>query len=142
MTNYLDKTADKNTQKSLFVLGYMNANILDLDNNDVLEYKMVMASLGLESLINEPTRVTNISQTCIDYVYARVANKGWLQCKAEVLKIHGSLATVLELVSFESVAGGRGGQTADCPSTPLPRLSRSADKLALHRRLVKNKIPK
>lgn len=67
--NYLKQVNSKN----LIVLGDMNINILNIDHLDSQEckYFSMMSSLGLESLINEPTRVISNSMTCIDHIFTR-----------------------------------------------------------------------
>lgn len=43
------------------VEGDLNINLLDVTNKNVEEYAIVMASQGLKSLLNAPTRVKNNS---------------------------------------------------------------------------------
>lgn len=45
-----------------------------------------MAINGLESLVNEPTRL--ISKTCIDHFYGRVENKCKIQIHAKIEHLH------------------------------------------------------
>lgn len=54
----------------LIIKGDININILD-KNPSVDEYLIGLASLGLQSLINEPTRVAGLTKTCIDHVFYR-----------------------------------------------------------------------
>jgi hypothetical protein len=58
---------------SLVVTGDMNCDILS-DNPAPQNYTALMGSLGLDSIINEPTRITEFSKTCIDHCFVRFSN--------------------------------------------------------------------
>lgn len=68
---------------NIFIVGDININILE-DSDIIDEYKLFMTINGLECFINEPTRITAESQTCIDHVYVRVASKIKIKVEAEV----------------------------------------------------------
>ncbi|KAG8270402.1 hypothetical protein J6590_085782 [Homalodisca vitripennis] len=102
-----------------------------------------MASFGFESLINEPTRVTNISQTCIDHVFIRLVSKREIEFEAQVLQTHVTdhYMTVLRLGCAGTGGGvvGRAGLTADCrlgPPPPAPRVIRRRTGQSLDHRLM------
>lgn len=58
----------------LFYVG--DINIDSLSNGKIVdEYKYLMSSHGFESLINEPTRITFTTKTCIDHLYIKYNNK-------------------------------------------------------------------
>lgn len=56
--------------KNLIVCGDINLNLLK-QTPDSEHYLIKMASYGLDSKINDPTRITNNSQTLIDHVFER-----------------------------------------------------------------------
>lgn len=63
-----------NMKNNLFIMGDININILD--NNVVVdEYNTLLCLNGLECLLKQPTRITDSTSTCIDHVFARIANK-------------------------------------------------------------------
>ncbi|KAG8331046.1 hypothetical protein J6590_049483 [Homalodisca vitripennis] len=75
-------------------------------------YRTVMAVNGFECLVEEPTRVTDQSETCIDHVYVRVANKNTVSVDAAV--IHAditdhSMVQVSVAVRLLPGGGGRAG---------------------------------
>lgn len=119
LQNYLCSLRHNNENKNLILLGDCNIDLLTR-SNDVDNYRMTMASLGLESLINEPTRVTNISQSCIDHVFVRLENTSRTVCSAEVrqTQVTDHYMTVVRL----GVGDGQGGcgRSAGCPSSPSP----------------------
>jgi hypothetical protein len=58
---------------NLLVLGDMNINILN--NSEIVDnYNFLMSSHGLTSDVNVPTRISNISSTCIDHVFYRCSD--------------------------------------------------------------------
>lgn len=63
-----------------------NINILDENNHSIDFYKVLMAINGLESLVNEPTRL--ISKTYIDHFYVRVENKCKMQKHTKIEHLH------------------------------------------------------
>lgn len=59
--------------KNLFVLGDLNINLLKIAECDLVKnYVSMMSSFGLKSIVNEPTRITQSSATCIDHIFARL----------------------------------------------------------------------
>ena len=56
-----------NEDKEFILLGDFNKNLLNVDTER--EWGNFTTSLGLTQLVNEPTRVTNTSQTLIDHIY-------------------------------------------------------------------------
>lgn len=69
----LIKLTDKN--KVCLFAGDMNIDVLDLNDNCTNHYLNVMAQNGFLSCVNEPTRVTSTSQTCIDHMFVRRPSK-------------------------------------------------------------------
>ena len=56
-----------NEDQEFILLGDFNKDVLDIDTER--EWGNFTTSLGLTQLVNEPTRVTNTSQTLIDHIY-------------------------------------------------------------------------
>lgn len=56
--------------RHLIYMGDINCDILD-DNRLTDDYLNLMASYGLSCLINEPTRIVDQSQSCIDHCFVR-----------------------------------------------------------------------
>lgn len=54
------------------LVGDFNLDYLKIDNVDVVYFKQYIATIGVEQLVTEPTRVTNTSETLIDYVLTNV----------------------------------------------------------------------
>ncbi|KAG8282827.1 hypothetical protein J6590_028799 [Homalodisca vitripennis] len=78
-----------------------------------------MAVNGFECLVEEPTRVTDQSETCIDHVYVRVANKNTVSVDAAV--IHAGItdhSMVQVSVAVRLLGGGGEGAEPVSPSTP------------------------
>lgn len=59
--------------KNVIILGDLNINILNFPP-PCDDYIFLMSLNGFMSLINEPTRVTNQTSTCIDHCFSRVNN--------------------------------------------------------------------
>lgn len=72
--------------KNLAITGDININVLDENDHSIDLYKFLMAITGLESLVNEPTRL--ISNTCIDHFYVRVENKCKMQILTKIEHLH------------------------------------------------------
>jgi hypothetical protein len=66
-------TVNIKTLKWAIIMGDMNIDLLKSDDNDVDDYKLMMASLGFEALVTQPTRVTETTISCIDHVYLRMS---------------------------------------------------------------------
>lgn len=71
--------------KNNLILGDINIDLFKSDN-DIDRYKTLMASFGFESLINEATRKTEQTETCIDHVYSRVECKDRVSVEAIVIR--------------------------------------------------------
>lgn len=67
----LDSILSACSDKNLIVIGDMNIDILNVIDKDSENFLLTMASHGLQSLINEPTRLTDSSKTCIDHIFIR-----------------------------------------------------------------------
>ena len=66
----LEKVLNVSRERNLILIG--DINVCTLQNNDVsYEYKIIMASQGLEQYIFSPTRISKNSRTCIDHVFGR-----------------------------------------------------------------------
>lgn len=72
------------TCNNFIMVGDINLNLLE-ENSNIDEYKITLASNGLESLINTPTRITNNSKTCIDHIVVKLKNKNKLLIEAAVI---------------------------------------------------------
>lgn len=70
---------------------------------DSNNYKTITRSFDLESLLNQPTRIAEDSETCIDHVFVRVVNTIRVSIEAQI-----SLIIVMTLLDFE----GGGGLTS------------------------------
>lgn len=95
--------------KNVIWIGDLNINILpDSEfNSSIDNYKSLMAANGFESLVNEPTRITDKSGTCIDHVYARVANKKLLSVQASVIHAGITDHSMLKVCVCVCVCGER-----------------------------------
>ena len=62
---FIDRLIEEN--KEFILLGDFNKDLLNVETDR--EWGNFTTSLGLTQLINEPTRVTNASQTIIDDIY-------------------------------------------------------------------------
>lgn len=58
-------------QSNIVIMGDLNIDILKEDDNDITEYLNCLSLYGFQSFINYPTRVNNISSTCIDHLFVR-----------------------------------------------------------------------
>jgi len=107
-----------NAHKNCIFLGDINIDLLLLDSREVDSYKIIMASFSFESLINQPTRVTDISKTCIDHVFVRLICKNSVGCNAEVVEIQVTdhYLTALCLSCGDDVAGP-GGRSSVNPAS-------------------------
>lgn len=72
--------------KNFMVMSGMNIDLLKIDKQKGDNYKILMGSYGLEYLINETTRKTNTTESCIDHVYTRVQNKNRLSIAATFIR--------------------------------------------------------
>lgn len=61
----------KNKERQVIICGDFNINTL-LDSTESREFKSLLISYGLKMYINEPTRVTNHSSTCIDNILSNI----------------------------------------------------------------------
>jgi hypothetical protein len=65
----------------------INLNLLE-DNTIIDEYQFTFVTHGYESLITEPTSVTGVSSTCIDYALFKSINKNKLEVSSAVININ------------------------------------------------------
>ena len=72
--DFIDIVSNQN--KEFMIVGDFNRNLLNQEIER--EWGNLTVSLGLTQLINEPTRVTQESQTLIDYIYTN--NEETIQC--------------------------------------------------------------
>lgn len=84
-TTELDTVLSKIKAATLMINGDININIIDKSHPSD-QYIIKMASHGLKSLVNEPTRVTQISKTCIDHVFYRSKYNSNINCEAQVFR--------------------------------------------------------
>ena len=86
-------------------------------------YRTLMAANGLESLINEPTRVTEYSETCIDHVFVRIASKNTTVVDVSVVHAEITDHSMIRL-SVQVLLGGDGrGVPEGTPPAPSPGLA-------------------
>lgn len=57
--------------KNIFFIGDININILENGHPKKIQYLQMLASHGLESLINVPTRKVDDTQSCIDHIMSK-----------------------------------------------------------------------
>lgn len=62
----------KDKYKNIIFIGDINIDI-SKDNSDTENYMALMSSYGFDCLLNSPTRVTNLSSSCIDHIFIREA---------------------------------------------------------------------
>lgn len=119
LQNYLSKLEKSKLLTNFMLIGDTNVDILNIENYDVDNFKIIMASFGFESLVNEYTRVTDTTKTCIDNVYVRVISREEVDCEAEVLKtdITDHYMTGVRLWVLRAGGRWRDGGLADCPSS-------------------------
>ena len=66
----LSKILCINKTCNLILIGDINIDILNVADKDTENYLFLMASNGLKGIINEPTRVTESTSTCIDHIFS------------------------------------------------------------------------
>jgi hypothetical protein len=71
--------------KNICIIGDINLNLLEDNNNIIDEYKITFTKYGFESLINEPTRITETTSTCIDHALVKTNNKNKLMFESAVI---------------------------------------------------------
>uniref|UniRef100_A0A1B6MQT2 Reverse transcriptase domain-containing protein n=1 Tax=Graphocephala atropunctata TaxID=36148 RepID=A0A1B6MQT2_9HEMI len=80
-----------------------------------------MSENGLECLVNEPTRITEHSKTCIDHVFVRVDNRSLVEVNATVIDADITDHCLLQ-VDVRVLCDGRGsGETVSPPPLPAPQ---------------------
>lgn len=57
--------------KNIFIIGDVNINILENGHPKRIQYLQMLASHGLESLINVPTRKVDNTESCIDHIMSK-----------------------------------------------------------------------
>lgn len=70
---------------NVYIVGDMNINLRNSNDSD--EYETLLSSYGFDSLINEPTRISDHSATCIDHIWARNRRLADVSNTAEVLHL-------------------------------------------------------
>lgn len=66
-----DNLQRHNKYTNYIIAGDLNINIIGDRHHQADDYECLLASYGLRSAINLPTRITPMSQSCIDHIYAR-----------------------------------------------------------------------
>lgn len=108
--NELEVICSLYQNRNFFFLGDININILN-KSATTDDYYSILASVGLDSLINVPTRVDldhhhrAISSTCIDHVFARFDNHISVKCEVQDLMITDHKLIQID-VSFISKKAG------------------------------------
>lgn len=82
--NELESCLSSIKNNNLVISGDLNINILERNRlND--DYLITIASYGLLSLISDPTRVTENSDSCIDHIFFRSERKLNIECASFVI---------------------------------------------------------
>lgn len=117
----LFRSANNNLRniKNLLWIGDVNINILDVNdfNQATDEYNALMAINGLECVLNEPTRITEHSKTCIDHVFARLSDKSIATVEATVKQLDITDHSLVQVI-VRVLVGGGGSRTRDLPPSP------------------------
>ncbi|KAG8278656.1 hypothetical protein J6590_014211 [Homalodisca vitripennis] len=72
-------------------MGDINIDLLKTDDNDVDNYKLMMAGYGFEALVTQPTRVTATTRSCIDHVYLRMSCRDKRPCAVEAAVVEADV---------------------------------------------------
>lgn len=75
-------TSCNGTWNNLVLVGDFNIDLLAKQDKAVVRYRDVMNSFGLLSLVEDPTRVTELSSSCIDHVFTSLSEN---HCSANVI---------------------------------------------------------
>lgn len=71
--NYFESWAEGFfTNHKCILLGDFNLNYLDLANSNVMHFRDYVASIGVEQLVFKPTRITETSESLLDFVLSNV----------------------------------------------------------------------
>ena len=75
--NYLKTcvTKLKKSNKLCYIQGDLNYNLIDIDDNHVDNFTSVMFDNSFYPHINQPTRITATSATCIDHIWSNVFDR-------------------------------------------------------------------
>ncbi|KAG8284283.1 hypothetical protein J6590_106379 [Homalodisca vitripennis] len=93
---------------------------------------MVMAVNGFECLLNDPTRITADTATCIDHVFARVSRVDMMSVEADVEHAGITDHSLVRVCVGVCEAGDGGGG----PASPAPAQAYRTDYDKLNRLLV------
>ncbi|KAG8266805.1 hypothetical protein J6590_064103 [Homalodisca vitripennis] len=93
---------------------------------------MVMAVNGFECLLNDPTRITADTATCIDHVFARVSRVDMMSVEADVEHAGITDHSLVRVCVGVCEAGDGGGG----PASPAPAKANRTDYDKLNRLLV------
>jgi len=94
----LEKLTKTYKKYNIFFIGDYNINILQ-NTNATKELLEVMAQNGLHPAFNEPSRITSISQTCIDNIFVNIPSESY---SGQTINLH--LADHLgQLISVASI---------------------------------------
>jgi len=67
-----DNLTDNENEDITIFLGDININLLDRQNLYTNDYTNTLAGFGFRSSINSPTRVTDITSSCVDHIFIRL----------------------------------------------------------------------
>lgn len=73
LTKLLEILARENRSKYVIV-GDFNIDTLKTDNYGARELLTVLESFGVKAMVNEPTRITSLSTSCLDNVFTNIDN--------------------------------------------------------------------
>ena len=60
------------SNKCCVIQGDFNFNLIDMDNNNIRDFKEKMFGYSFYSLVNKPTRITDKTATCIDHIWSNI----------------------------------------------------------------------
>jgi exonuclease III len=104
--------------KNFCIIGDINLNLLE-DSNIMDDYKITFSRHGFESLINEPTRITKSSKTCIDHAFVKINNRNKIKVNSVVIDNrvtdHCAVAVWFDCLPLggDSAGGGYSGSGSD-----------------------------
>ena len=75
----------KSPNRACYILGDINLDLAETNNNYVNLYKDCMLNKGFFSLINKPTRITDTTASCIDNIWTNVSD---LNIKSGIICAH------------------------------------------------------
>ena len=72
--NELENNLKNLNHKNIVIIGDMNIDLLSTSNDHILNYLNILSASGFISHVNEPTRISGDSKTCLDHIFIRFSN--------------------------------------------------------------------